>query len=209
MPLSEESDHEEIPPTADTSISADSENITLYLGDSMFKHFNSQKLSSSSQRAIVINYPGASVGGVLTKLKTDSAFLNINPQNVQKIYLFCGANNVDKALNIPFSKNSDFIDVRHSRASTSAINSIKSEYLELTDFLHKWASSAKINILNILPRESLVRNNVINTLNQYINDLSFKYPFIEIVATENHRELFTFDNGCRKCDFFSKWVRQC
>ena len=169
----------------------------------MFRHFSSTKLSSSLQRAIVITYPGATVGGVLSKLRSDPAFLNINPQNVKKIYLFCGANNIDKALHIPFSNNSDSIDFRNFTASETAINSIKSEYNELSHYLHAWASSAKINILNILPRASLARNNVINSLNHYIRQLSFKYPFIEMISTEKDRGLFTFDNGYR---FLSKHI---
>ena len=102
-----------------------SEKITLYIGDSMFRHFSPSKLSSTSQKAVVLSYPGATVGGVLSKLKADPAFSNIDPHKVKKIYLFCGTNNIDKALGIPFSHNSNFVDSGY-KASDPAVNSITS-----------------------------------------------------------------------------------
>ena len=112
-------------------------------------------------------------------------------------------NNVDKALGIPFSHNSDFVDTGHFWTSETAVNSIKSEFNDIINFLHGWASEAPINILNILPRVSSTRNNVINFINQYISQLSSKCPFVEMVSTEKHRSLFTFKNGFRKNEYFS------
>ena len=190
------------PLTFNNNASPVSEKITLYIGDSMFRHFSSSKLSSTSQKAVVLSYPGATVGGVLSKLKNDPEFSNIDPHKVRKIYLFCGTNNIDKALGIPFSHNSNFVDSGY-RASDSAVNSIKSEFEELTHFLHSWANEALINIVNILPRVSAIRNNMINIINQYIYQLSSESSFVEMVSTERHRSLFSFENGFRKRDFFS------
>ena len=161
------------------------------------------KLSTSSQKAVVLSYPGATVNGVLAKLKTDPKFAEINPQHVQKIYLFCGTNNIDKTLNIPFHRNSDFIETGQFRASESAINSVKAEFSELINFLHYWANCANINILNILPRESSTRNIVINHINEFIFNLSSRYTYVEMISTEKHRNLFTFKNCFRKQVFFA------
>ena len=143
------------------------------------------------------------VNGVLAKLKTDPKFAEINPQHVQKIYLFCGTNNIDKTLNIPFHRNSDFIETGQFRASESAINSVKAEFSELINFLHYWANCANINILNILPRESSTRNIVINHINEFIFNLSSRYTYVEMISTEKHRNLFTFKNCFRKQVFFA------
>ena len=176
---------------------------TLYIGDSMLRHLDSKKMSSSTQEALVYYYPGATVAGVLTKLKNDPAFQCIDPKEVGKIFVFCGANNVDKALNIPFNNNSDFITLEMYRASENAIVIANSEFTELANFLFEWATSASINFVNILPRVSLVRNHIINGLNYHIEQLSLKYAYINFVSTELNRNLFSFQSGHRKNTFFS------
>ena len=192
----------DVPLAQSANVSSVPDKITLYIGDSLFRHFSASKLSTSSQKAVVLSYPGATVKGILAKIKTDPAFAGINPQHVSKIYLFCGANNVDKVLNIPFHQNSDFIE-GDFQASESAVNSIKAEFHELKDFLHGWANNAIISILNVLPRESLTRNIVINQINKFIYQLSSKNTFVEMISTEKHRSLFSFHDGFRKRDFFS------
>ena len=117
--------------------------------------------------------------------------------------MFCGTNNIDKTLNIPFHRNSDFIETGQFRASESAINSVKAEFSELNNFLHYWANCANINILNILPRESSTRNIVINHINEFIFNLSSRYTYVEMISTEKHRNLFTFKNCFRKQVFFA------
>ena len=193
----------DVSPVESNNVSEVSEKITLYVGDSMFRHFSANKLSTSSQKAVVLSYPGANVNGVLAKLKTDPKFAEINPQHVQKIYLFCGTNNIDKTLNIPFHRNSDFIETGQFRASESAINSVKAEFSELINFLHYWANCANINILNILPRESSTRNIVINHINEFIFNLISRYTYVEMISTEKHHNLFTSKNCFRKQVFFS------
>ena len=81
--------------------------------------------------------------------------------------------------------------------------SAKSEIMELTSFLHTWADLASINFINILPRVSLARNQVINSLNCYVNELCGMYPYLKMVLTESHRSLFSLKNGFRKSHFFS------
>lgn len=192
-----------VPQDDHTDIMDSTQSYTLYIGDSMFRHLNSNKMSSVSQKAFVFSYPGASVNGVLSKIKSDQAFLNINPSKVKKVYVFCGANNVDQALQIPFSLNSDGIDLGRYNAPDSAIQNVTSDFLELTNFIHSWASAATINILNVLPRVSAVRNSVINCFNQNIKQLSQEHSYINMVTTELHRSLFSYPNGHRKSNFFS------
>ena len=78
----------------------------------------------------------------------------------------------------------------------------KSAITDLTKYLHNWSVSAKINIVNVLPRESVSRNMVINSLNAHIHKLSLDFNYINMVGTEKDRSLFTFGNGLRKNNYF-------
>ena len=51
--------HPETVPHTDTS-----ENYTLSVGDSMFRHLDNSKMSSSSQKAKVFAFPGATPGNI-------------------------------------------------------------------------------------------------------------------------------------------------
>ena len=63
---------------------------------------------------------------------------------------------------------------------------------ELTHYLHRWAKGSSINLVNILPRESRVRNDVINILNEFIFRLSCQScKFINIINTERNINLFS------------------
>ena len=69
--------------------------------------------------------------------------------------------------------------------------------------MHEWAKSATVNLINILPRESWVRNRVINDLNDFLNTLSRKCPYINKIDTELKRSLFSTSNGYRKSMYFN------
>ena len=190
-------------PVCQSSSNATNKKLTLYIGDSMLRHIKRDKMSSNTQEAEVFCYPGATVAGVLSKLKTDQTFININPRNVGKVFLFCGANNTDKILNIPFAQNSNFVESNLFTSSEEATEIHKSEITELISFIHTWAESTPINFINILPRVSSVRNQVINHLNNHIKHLSNICPYLSMVSTELDRNLFAFKSGFRKDDFFS------
>ena len=83
------------------------------------------------------------------------------------------------------------------------ISNTSNEMTKLVNFMQNWASSANINILNILPRESFIRNQAINLLNSHIIHLSNVIPNVKMVSTEQHRNLFTSNDGFRKSYFFS------
>ena len=58
--------HSETVPHTNTS-----ENYTLFVGDSMFRHLDNSKMSSSSQKAKVFAFPGATPGNIRSKLNND------------------------------------------------------------------------------------------------------------------------------------------
>ena len=180
-----------------------SENFTLYIGDSLLKNLDNTKMSSSSQKAHVFSYPGATVGGICSKLRSDPEFLTFDHRKVSKIYILCGTNNVDKLLHIPFNMNSDFIGKQVHQPSENEIYRVKTELAQLANFLNDQCQAASINFINILPRESAVRNQIINSLNNYIKSLSNDIPFVKMVSTELNRNLFTLRNGYRKNNYFS------
>ena len=51
-----------------------------------------------------------------------------------------------------------------------------------------------MNVLNILPRESIVRNEVINILNYHIVQSSQSKNYVNFVSTEKDRNLFSSKN---------------
>ena len=180
----------------------ESENYTLYIGDSMIKSLNSQKMSSSSQKAVVFAYSGATAEGIQSKLRNDPRFLKLDPAKVTKIFILCGTNSVDKVLHVPFHMNSEFLGMENYQPTEHVLQYAKTGLTHLANFLHAWANSASINFINILPRESGIRNIVINLLNSHITTLANNTPFISMVSTEKERNLFTFKNGFRKNNFF-------
>ena len=176
---------------------------TLYIGDSMLKHLNSSKMCSSSQQAKVFAYSGATAKGVQSKLLCDPDFLQIDPGKVTKIFLLCGTNSVDKILNIPFNKNAELITNNGIyQPSESNLKATKSELMQLITFLHDRCQSASIGFVNILPRESAVRNHIINSLNDHIYNIVSSHLYLKMVSTESDRNLFTFRDGLRKYNYF-------
>ena len=173
---------------------------TIYISDSMLRNLSSTKMSSLTQKAMVFAYPGATAGGILEKLKTDNNFHNLDPSKVKRIFLFCGTNNVDNVLCTPPYMRSEFLS--GYQINNNILFESKEQITLLSQFLHSWANSAVINVLNILPRVSFIRNSVINKLNYHILQLCNKYSYIKIVSTESHRSLFSFHNGLRKDNFF-------
>ena len=179
-----------------------SENYTLFIGDSMFRHLDHIKMSSSSQKAKVFAFPGATPGNIQSKLNSDPEFAKLEPSKVSKIFVFCGANSVDKVIHVPFSKNSEGVSEHNYHIHDQDLHKAKTELTCLIDFLHSWSTTSSINFVNILPRESLVRNNVINSLNHYVKTLVYHRPYLNMVSTELDRCLFSFKDGYRKANYF-------
>ena len=198
------SDHpglQAVPGDVDVTHTADK--FTLYIGDSMIKHIKSSKMSSSSQKAAVFSYPGATAGGIHTKLRTDSEFQNLDHSKVDKVFVVCGANNVDRVLNIPLRLKSSFVNHPMYQLSEHNLRLVKTEFDQLSSYISNLFPSAKLNFVNILPRVSSIRNHVINLLNEHINSMTASFPNLSMVSTELNRNLFVSIDGHRKDIYFS------
>ena len=66
---------------------------TLYISSSMFRHLDPFRMSSKSQSAEVLFYPGADAARMLGQLLHDPKFLGINKKNVKKIFILSGTIN--------------------------------------------------------------------------------------------------------------------
>lgn len=186
-----------------TRIHQASDNCTVFIGDSMFRCLDATKMTSQSQKAIVMSYPGATASTILSRLVADPKFKTIDVTKVKKVVIFCGANDVDNALHIPRNLQSSLIEFGLFEPSSKAITDTNTAFTKLIDFIHLWATSATIDILNILPRESAARNLVTNSFNSHIKHISEVKQNVKMVSTERYRGLFSFRNGCRKSVYFS------
>jgi hypothetical protein len=178
---------------------------SVFISSSLFKQLDGKKLSSEHQDAIVFSFPGASAEEILVKLQDDRRFNNINPGSVKQIFLLCGSNNVDRILNVPRQRWRTIIDehefVFNRRKLSDALDGINN----LGIFLHEWAVTAKVNIINILPRTSRARNVVINALNTFIDKFCDTHSFLKMIQTETSRHLFSDQQGHRKKLYFSAY----
>lgn len=62
--------------------------------------------------------------------------------------------------------------------------------------------SATINVIDILPRFSKVRNSVINQLNDHLLELGEKNEFVNNIRFDLDRFLFSTKEGYRKSELF-------
>ena len=175
---------------------------TIYISSSMFADLDQSKLSSNDHNTAVFYYRGATAGGILRKLKNDSNFLSIDPGKVKQVFLLCGTNDVDNILHIKTNMHSS-INVTSENYDDNRLNQSMNDIKQLIEYLHLWNSCTKINVLNLLPRNSIVRNTVINRLNQGIfNVCSQLKNYANFINTEFNVNLFSNSDGHRKCYFF-------
>lgn len=175
---------------------------TLFISSSMFSNLDDSKLSSPSQNAVVLFYRGATAGGILARMKNDPKFLSLQPKDVNKVFVMCGSNNVDQVLEIPFSHCSVSVKNTEIRVSENKLNSSLQEIDQLYQFLLNWNPSINLNFVNVLPRVSLVRNKVINILNEHIYNLCAANVHTNFISTEKLRNLFAKE-GFRRDVYFS------
>ena len=179
---------------------------TVYISSSMFGELDAKKLSSASQDAIVLSYRGATAYDMLSRIKRDKQFIDIEANRVTKIILMCGTNNVDRILHTPKPLWSALLEDIHISADKKELERASTDICKLVEFLHDWATRADIKLVNILPRESSARNQVINKLNEFIvGYVISKYVYTKQVSTEVDRYLFSDRNGFRKNQYFSTY----
>ena len=150
----------------------------LYISSSMFRHLDTSKLSSNGMVAQKLFYPGASAEIMLKKLKCDIDKIERKPDVV---FIMCGTNNVD----------SIYYGSRELRSAADDI-------INLINFVKTKFPTAMINIMNILPRLSPGRNDVVASLNCMIEDYCH-YSNINFMSTFH---LFNFRNGGRIGRYF-------
>ncbi len=112
-----------------------------------------------------------------------------------------GSNNVDHILSSPRHLREQLLV--HGKGNAKTLDETNRGIEKLVLYLHKWAPEAIIRIINILPRESRVRNTVISDINQFISKLQNRYSFVSYISTEKYRNLFTDKLGYRKQQYFS------
>ena len=159
-------------------------------------------MSSKSQDASVFSYPGATARKILENFKSDKRRADIDQENVQKIFLLCGTNDVDTILKSPRHMRDKLINTPCQicmEELTDTFNSIE----QLVQFLHQWAPNATVRILRILPRESRARNEVITKINCFTSEMISRFDFIKESETITDRFLFATRSGFRKSDYFS------
>ncbi len=176
---------------------------TVYISSSMFRNLNATKLSTDSQKAAVFYYPGATAEMIMHKLAADRRFNKIDPAHVKKVYLLCGTNNVDKILGIPRTLDKSIVEARYTKFSNTKFSQTEVEITNLLMYLNNWSPSAIVNVLNILPRASRTRNEVINAINHHISRLATNSRNINYISTELDRNMFCDNLGYRNSYLFN------
>ena len=165
-------------PKPDHAKDSDTVSSALYISSSMFRGLNMDKLSSNSLSAQKLFYPGANAEIMLRKLKGDICKVKGTPN---LIYIMCGTNNIDKIY-----------------YGSGELNDAAQDVKKLLRFIQATYPTAKIHVINILPRLTLGRNEVVYELNKMVynfcvaNDITF-------MKTDH---LFRLRNGKRMNQFF-------
>ena len=174
---------------------------TILISSSMFADLDESKLSSEHQKVKVFFYRGATAGGILRRLKNDHEFLAIDPDNIKQVFMMCGTNDVDNILHVDKNMHTN-INVDFKNFDIHRFDNTTNDVECLVDFIHGWSSKAKINLINVLPRASRHRNNVINNINQYIRNICLRNNYLNFIDTEFKLYLFSNSDGYRKSIYF-------
>ena len=140
-------------------------------------------MSSLDQNATVLFYPGADASEMLDRMWNDPKFKALNVHAITKIFLLTGSNNIDDIYSGKTQLQNGLHDI------SRLINSLRSHF-----------GSAKINSINILPRFTKGKNDIVTELNRGISNICIKYG-LNFIDTGN---LFTDSYGKRRSQFFSK-----
>ena len=176
---------------------------TIFISSSMFADLNPSKLSSNCHKSAVFFYRGATSRGILHKLQNDTDFKALDASSIKQIFLLCGTNDVDNILHVQKNAHSN-INVDFANYDEHKFGKTINDIYNLVNYLHVRHSSAKINILNLLPRASISRNTVINNLNNYVASISHQLEYLNFINTEHKLCLFSSSDGFRKYMYFKK-----
>ena len=154
----------------------------------MFRNLDQDKLSSRSQNAEKFFYPGADAACMHKSLIGDPRFQSICPTTVDKVFLMTGTNNVEK---VYFGKNG-----RH------ALHNAQHDIDSLLYYIKTHFYSAKLFVVNILPREAKGKNDIIRNINLFIEKLCNQDQHMTFIDTEDGVHLFKDGFGRRRQNFF-------
>ena len=175
---------------------------TVYISSSMFAQLKEQRLSSDLQDAHVFAYSGATATAIHERFRSDPRAEKLkSSSNVNQIILMCGTNNVDHILGSPKHLRERLL--LKGGADMKVMEDTYKDIEDLISYLHEWAPNAQIRLVNVLPRESRIRNKVIFSINKFFADLENRHVFIKRMSTEENRHLFADSFGFRKSTYFS------
>jgi hypothetical protein len=158
----------------------------LYISSSMFRHLDTDKLSSKGMIAQKLFYPGANADIMLSNLKADITKIVEVPD---VIFIMCGTNNID----------SIYYGSKELKWAKDGIGN-------LIRYVEGKFPSSKINVINILPRTTAGKNDVVNELNFLIENMC-QSSGINFMTTKH---LFNFRDGKRIDSYFlppNSWIR--
>ena len=171
-----------------SSVASKQKPSSVYISSSMFRKLDAKKLSSDTQTAHVFSYPGATTCAMMERFKSDSCFKGIARDEITKVFLMCGTNDVDNL-------------TRDRHSFKKRLEGLGVDVERFVDLLIELMPNAIVSIINILPRADYDRNNVINSINSTIMSICNNRDFLKFVSTETDRKLFT-KRGYRNVIYF-------
>ena len=159
---------------------------TIYVSSSMFRYLNPRGMSSRYQEAKVFFYPGANSTQMINRLFLDPEFKSLDKSKVTKVFVLTGTNNIDAIY-----------------AGTETIPEATKSMSALLYKLWMTFDHARINVINLLPREHSGKNEIVKQVNTYLYG-ECKSHGLQFIDTETGDEpMFTLLNGPRNNVLFS------
>ena len=152
----------------------------------MFRYLNPRGMSSRYQEAKVFFYPGANSTQMINRLFLDPEFKSLDKSKVTKVFVLTGTNNIDAIY-----------------AGTETIPEATKSMSALLYKLWMTFDHARINVINLLPREHSGKNEIVKQVNTYLYG-ECKSHGLQFIDTETGDEpMFTLLNGPRNNVLFS------
>lgn len=195
LPFTESKLHRSMKPAAvarskqkPTQVTGETSTIdTIYVSSSMFRNMNEKCLSSDNHRAKVFFFPGADSLEMADRLTRDREFINLPKERVKKIFLLTGTNYVDSVAqgSVPLSSALDGVDFLCSK-------------------LWSIFNNAQLYLINLLPRNNIKKNRIIDEINNFIKSLCNRHGLVYIDTEKKNSLFFNVKVGRRKAMFFKK-----
>ena len=169
-----------------TSTPSDDAVDTVYVSSSMFRYLNPRGMSSRHHKAKVFFYPGANAAQMINRLFLDPEFKSLHKNKVTKVFVLTGTNNIDAIYD-----------------GTETMSDTNKSISELLYKLWMTFEHARLNVINVLPREHSEKNNIVLQINKHLYE-ECKSHGLKFIDTELGAEpMFTLFNGSRDNTLFS------